>query len=180
MICWKRTLAPASVLFPLLTMYMWTHNIEAPAYYTVLQDSRAPRKSSLPSTHHPSLFPTSYLLPLSTCIPSIPPLLFPPYSLPSPPTLLSPLLSIHPPLATLLPSLSSPVTPPPFPSPLTNIIKELSPANKLHDHEDMGGRGNDLIQLDNVRMAKQLQNLNLTANLFSNIQTIMHTYTEEY
>ena len=36
----------------------------------------------------------------------------------------------------------------------TYIVKEFSSADVLHDHEDVRWRGDDLIQLDDVRVTK--------------------------
>lgn len=58
--------------------------------------------------------------------------------------------------------------------PHTDIVKELPSTYKLHYHEDVWGSGNDLIQLDNVRVTKELQDLNLPPYLLSNIQTACH------
>lgn len=40
----------------------------------------------------------------------------------------------------------------------------------LHDHEDIRGRWDDLIELNYVRMSKQLQILNFTTNFSHNIE----------
>ena len=53
---------------------------------------------------------------------------------------------------------------------LTNVVKELSPRNVLHNHEDVRGRGDDLVQLDDVGVAEHLQDLNLTTDLLGHIE----------
>lgn len=55
---------------------------------------------------------------------------------------------------------------------LDNVVEELAAGHKLHDHEDVGGGRNDLIQFDYVRMAEELQVLNLPANLSDHIQAL--------
>ena len=37
---------------------------------------------------------------------------------------------------------------------LTDVVKELSSTDVLHDHEDISWRGDDLIQFDDVRMSE--------------------------
>lgn len=44
----------------------------------------------------------------------------------------------------------------------TYVLEELSPRDILHDHEDGGGCGDDLIHLDDVRMSEQLEDLYFT------------------
>ena len=46
----------------------------------------------------------------------------------------------------------------------TYVLKELPSRNILHDHEDRGGCGDDFIQLDNVRLAKQFEDLYFTSS----------------
>ena len=53
---------------------------------------------------------------------------------------------------------------------LDNVVKELSSGDIFHDHEDVGRSGNDLVQLDYVRVAEQLQVLDLPANLSNHVQ----------
>ena len=40
--------------------------------------------------------------------------------------------------------------------PLTGVVKQLSSTDIPHHHEDVGRRGDDLIQFNDVRMAEQL------------------------
>ena len=54
---------------------------------------------------------------------------------------------------------------------LTNVLEELSSTDILHDHEDITGSGDDLVELDDVRMTKQLQQLNLSTDLLLDIKT---------
>ena len=59
------------------------------------------------------------------------------------------------------------------PSPLlTNIIKQLPSGDVLHDHKDVSGCGDDLVQFDDVRVTKQLENLDLPADLLCHIKTV--------
>ena len=53
---------------------------------------------------------------------------------------------------------------------LDNIIEELPARDVLHDHEDVGGSGDDLVQLDYVRVAEKLQVLDFPANLSHHVQ----------
>lgn len=60
---------------------------------------------------------------------------------------------------------------PPYPILLTNIVEQFPSRHVLHDHEYVGGCGDDLVQLDDVWVAKQLQNLDLPTDLLNHIQT---------
>ena len=52
---------------------------------------------------------------------------------------------------------------------LDDVIKHLATRDILHDHEDVRWRGDHLIQLDYVGVAKQLQNLNFPVNFLSDV-----------
>ena len=72
-------------------------------------------------------------------------------------------------------SLLTSLTPPhPHPSSplLTNIVKQLPSGDVLHDHKDVSGCGDDLVQFDDVRVTKQLENLDLPADLLCHIKTV--------
>ena len=53
----------------------------------------------------------------------------------------------------------------------TNVFKEFSSTDILHDHEDVRGRGDDFIEFDDVRVTKQLEQLDLSSDLLLHIQT---------
>lgn len=63
------------------------------------------------------------------------------------------------------------IPPSPHPILLTNIVEQFPSRHVLHDHEYVGGCGDDLVQLDDVWVAKQLQNLDLPTDLLNHIQT---------
>ena len=62
--------------------------------------------------------------------------------------------------------------PHPHPSLLTNIVKQLPSGDVLHDHEDVSGCGDDLVEFDDVRVTEQLQDLDLPADLLCHIKTV--------
>jgi len=55
---------------------------------------------------------------------------------------------------------------------LDNVVEELSATDVLHDHEDVGGRRDDLIQLDDVGVAEELQILDLPPDLSHHVQAL--------
>lgn len=55
---------------------------------------------------------------------------------------------------------------------LHNVIEELAARYKLHHHENICRCRDDLIQLDDVRMTKQLEILNLPTNLSHHIEAL--------
>lgn len=55
---------------------------------------------------------------------------------------------------------------------LYNVVEELTTRHELHDHEDVGGRADNLIQLDDVRMSEELEILDFTSNLADHIETL--------
>lgn len=52
-----------------------------------------------------------------------------------------------------------------------NIIEKLSSRYKLHNHENIGRSGNNLIELDDVRMTKEFKILNLSTYFSDHIET---------
>lgn len=53
-----------------------------------------------------------------------------------------------------------------------DIVKELSSGYILHDHKDIGGGGDDLVELNDMGMAKEFQVLNLSSDFPHNVQTL--------
>lgn len=53
-----------------------------------------------------------------------------------------------------------------------DVIEQLATADVLHDHKDVGRRRDDLVQLDDVRMAEELQILDFTPDLAHHIETL--------
>lgn len=51
-----------------------------------------------------------------------------------------------------------------YPCLLDNIVKEFAPARKLHDQVQLARCFNYLVQLHDVRVANQLQNVDLTSH----------------
>ena len=55
---------------------------------------------------------------------------------------------------------------------LNNVVKQLSTRHIFHHHEDVSGCADDLIQLDNVGVPKQLQILNFSSNFTNNVKIL--------
>lgn len=53
---------------------------------------------------------------------------------------------------------------------LNDVVKELSARDVFHDHEDVGGCADDLVQFDDVRVSEKFEILNLTPDLAHNVQ----------
>ena len=62
---------------------------------------------------------------------------------------------------------------------LDDVVEQLPTGDVLHDHEDVSGRGDHLVKLDNVGMSKQLQNLNLSVDFFSNVH-FLYFFSVQY
>ena len=54
---------------------------------------------------------------------------------------------------------------------LTDVFKEFSSTDVLHDHEYVSWCGDDLVEFDDVRMSEQFEQLNLSPDLLLYIQT---------
>ena len=55
---------------------------------------------------------------------------------------------------------------------LDDVVEELSARHIFHDHEDVGGRGDDLVQLDDVRVPEQLEVHDLPPDLAHHVQAL--------
>ena len=53
---------------------------------------------------------------------------------------------------------------------LYNIVEELPRGDMLHDEEDVGGGLKHLVQLDDVRVPKEAQDLDLPQDLLLHVQ----------
>ena len=53
---------------------------------------------------------------------------------------------------------------------LNDVVEEFSAGDVFHHHEDVGGRGDDLIELNDVRMSEQLQVLNFPPDFSHHVQ----------
>ena len=55
---------------------------------------------------------------------------------------------------------------------LDNVVKQLSAGDVFHDHKNVGGCGDDLVELDDVGVTEQLQVLNLPPDLSHHVKAL--------
>lgn len=63
---------------------------------------------------------------------------------------------------------------------LDDVVEQLSARHKLHDHENVGRSGNNLVELDDVRMAEKFKILDLSTNLSDDIETFDFLPVEDF
>ncbi len=63
---------------------------------------------------------------------------------------------------------------------LDDVVEEFSSRDVFHDHKDVRWGGDDLVQLDDVRMAKELQVLDLTPDLSHHVQRLNLLAVEDF
>lgn len=55
---------------------------------------------------------------------------------------------------------------------LDDVVEQLSARDVLHDHEDVGRGGDDLVQLDDVWVTEQLEVLDLSSDLADHVEAL--------
>lgn len=63
---------------------------------------------------------------------------------------------------------------------LDNVVEKLSARNILHHHEDVRRRGDHLVELDDVRVAEELQILNLAPDLPHDVKRLDLLSVEDF